>query len=42
MHRYSNFPILVRLLNLNVMQVELELMVCCYKKVNTLLTLEKK
>jgi hypothetical protein len=32
MHRYSNFPILVRLLCLNVMQVELELVVCCYKK----------
>jgi hypothetical protein len=34
-------PILVRLLSLNVMQVELELVVCCYKKVNTLLTLVK-
>jgi hypothetical protein len=26
---------------LNVMQVELELVVCCYKKVNPLLTLVK-
>jgi hypothetical protein len=33
--------ILVRLLSLNVMQVELELVVCCYKKVNSLLTLVK-
>jgi hypothetical protein len=42
MHRYSNFPILVRLLSLNVMQVELELEVCYYKMVNPLLTLVKK
>jgi hypothetical protein len=33
--------ILVRLLSLNVMQLELELVVCCYKKVNPLLTLVK-
>jgi hypothetical protein len=35
---YSNFPILVRLLSLNVLQVEFELVMCCYKKVNPLLT----
>jgi hypothetical protein len=34
-------PDFVRLLSLNVMQVELELVVCCYKKVNPLLTLVK-
>jgi hypothetical protein len=34
-----NFLISVRLLSLNVMQVEL--VVCCYKKVNSLLTLVK-
>jgi hypothetical protein len=28
-------------LSLNVMEVELELVVCCYKKVNSLLTLVK-
>jgi hypothetical protein len=38
---YSNFLISVRLLRLNVMQVQLELVVCCYKKVNPLLTLVK-
>jgi hypothetical protein len=41
MHRYSNLLISVRLLSLNVMQVELELVVCCYKKVYPLLTLIK-
>jgi hypothetical protein len=35
-------PDSVRLLSLNVMQVKLELVVCCYKKVNSLLTLVKK
>jgi hypothetical protein len=34
-HRQVNF------LSLNVMQVELDLVVCCYKKVNPLLTLVK-
>ena len=34
-------PISVRLLSLNMMQVELELVVCYYKKVNPLLTLVK-
>jgi hypothetical protein len=39
MHHYSNFLISVRLLSLNVIQVELELVVSCYKKVNPLLAL---
>jgi hypothetical protein len=34
-------PDFIRLLSLNVMQVELELVVCFYKKVNPLLTLVK-
>jgi hypothetical protein len=42
MHRYSNFPISVRPLSLNMMQVELELAACCYKKVKPIAYFSEK
>ena len=39
MHLYSNSLILIRLSSLNVMRVELDWVVFCYKKENLLHTL---